>query len=198
MSRTAKVLISAVVMVVLSALLAGAVAAKPSGPGPGNSPNTKLCHKGGWENLADANGNGFANQDECVAYAAQGGVLQPKPEGEADLTLSPGTPTGAQNPNAYTYNWDANDAIRTFTVENMGGATSDPLVVLGGIGGGQFSVGIDNCTGQAALAPGETCTFDISFVNKGDCFTAEPFGVIGPLGPTAYISLEVRPPSCPV
>lgn len=45
----------------------------PSGDGPGNKPNAKECHKGGWEHLLTADGDPFANEEECVAYAAQGG-----------------------------------------------------------------------------------------------------------------------------
>ena len=200
MSRTAKVLISAVVMVVLSALLAGSVAAKPSGDGPGNKPNAKLCHKGGWENLVDEDGNGFASEEECVAYAAQGGVPQPKPEGEADLTLSPGTPTGGPNPNTYTYDWDANDAAKTFTVENVGDATSETLAgyIWNGNGGSQFTPSADpaddGCSGQA-LDPGETCTFIVPFNDQGDCVTEESYSILG--NATPYIYLAIRPPSCP-
>ena len=201
MSRTAKVLISAVVMVVLSALLAGAVAAKPSGSGPGNKPNAKLCHKGGWENLVDEDGNGFASEEECVAYGAQGGVPQPRPEGEADLTLSPGTPTGGPNPNTYTYDWDANDAAKTFTVENLGGTTSETLAgyIWLGNGGSQFTPSADpaddGCSGQA-LDPGETCTFVVPFTDQGDCVTEESYFIQSTA--TTYIFLTIRPPSCPV
>jgi len=40
----------------------------------GNSTNAKLCYKGGWENLSSDTGS-FANQDECVSYAAHGGTF---------------------------------------------------------------------------------------------------------------------------
>lgn len=41
----------------------------------GNSANAKLCQKGGWENVYRIGGGAFANQDDCVSYAAQGGTL---------------------------------------------------------------------------------------------------------------------------
>ena len=63
----------------LSGLGGGSAHAAPAGPGPGNSPNAKQCYKGGWQNLVDANAVAFAGQDACVAYAAKGGVLSPKP-----------------------------------------------------------------------------------------------------------------------
>lgn len=201
MSRSARVLISVTVMVALSALLAGTVAAKPSGAGPGNKPNAKLCHKGGWESLVDADGNGFANEKECVAYAAQGGVPQPKPEGEADLTLSPGDPAG-DHPlflRTYTYDWDANDVKTTFEIKNEGNAPSDPLD-LPLYGGLVFTSdpGENTCL-QAGkvLAPDETCTY--TFERPG-CQVEEGFGVIGVNGTgsiTRYILLTIRPPSCP-
>ena len=45
----------------------------------GNSANAKLCQKDGWGTLVRSDGSSFANQDECVSYAAKGGTLQPKP-----------------------------------------------------------------------------------------------------------------------
>jgi hypothetical protein len=53
--------------------------AKPAPPGPGNSAAAHACQNGGWQNLVSSGGQTFASQDECVAYAAQGGVLAPKP-----------------------------------------------------------------------------------------------------------------------
>jgi hypothetical protein len=43
--------------------------------GGGNSTNAKKCQKGGWQQVYRTNGTGFASQDECVAYAAKGGVV---------------------------------------------------------------------------------------------------------------------------
>jgi hypothetical protein len=79
MSRAVRVLGFAVALVALSAVVAGSVAAKPAGSGPGNSPNAKLCQKGGWQSLVRSNGTSFASEEECTAYAAQGGTLRPKP-----------------------------------------------------------------------------------------------------------------------
>lgn len=67
-------LIAALVVV----LPGGAQAAKP-----GNSQNAKACQKGGWGNLVRSDGSTFANQGECVSYAAKGGQLQPKPTAPA-------------------------------------------------------------------------------------------------------------------
>jgi hypothetical protein len=47
--------------------------------GGGNSDNAKTCQQGGWQNLVRQDGTGFNNTGDCVAYAAQGGVLKPKP-----------------------------------------------------------------------------------------------------------------------
>ena len=53
---------------------------------PGNSPNAKACQKGGWQDLVTSTGRRFANQGECVSYAAKGGTLttqNPYPEAKA-------------------------------------------------------------------------------------------------------------------
>ena len=41
----------------------------------GNSANAKLCQKGGWQLLVRTDGSGFAGEQSCVSYAAQGGTL---------------------------------------------------------------------------------------------------------------------------
>jgi len=45
--------------------------------GPGNSGAAKQCQQGGWADLApsEAPTDAFVNQDACVSYAANGGVL---------------------------------------------------------------------------------------------------------------------------
>ena len=66
----------------LATVLPGAVvasaAAQPSGPGPGNAANAKLCQKDGWRSLVTSDGAAFANTGQCVSYAARGGTLVPK------------------------------------------------------------------------------------------------------------------------
>ncbi len=55
----------------------------------GNSENTKLCQKNGWMGLVSSTGAPFASDGECVAYAAKGGALSPKPA--ASLLFELGT-----------------------------------------------------------------------------------------------------------
>jgi hypothetical protein len=43
-----------------------------------SSSDPELCKHGGWQNLTTSTGAPFANQGDCVSYAAQGGVLYPK------------------------------------------------------------------------------------------------------------------------
>jgi hypothetical protein len=65
-------------LVVIGALavVVSAVAAEPAMPAKGgNSANAKACQKGGWQSLFTTTGGTFANQSECVSYAAQGGTL---------------------------------------------------------------------------------------------------------------------------
>ena len=66
---------AAALAVSLSVGVATATAAKS-----GNSANAKLCYKGGWTHLVRSeNSSGFASEEDCVSYAAQGGTLAPKP-----------------------------------------------------------------------------------------------------------------------
>jgi hypothetical protein len=46
--------------------------------GPGNSDAAKACQKGGWQDLVREDGTEFKNTGDCVSYAAQGGMLEPK------------------------------------------------------------------------------------------------------------------------
>lgn len=79
MSRAVGVVVSSLALIAVSAVVAGGVAAKPAGAGPGppsgNSPSSKLCQKGGWQSLARSDGSGFSSEQACTAYAAGGGTL---------------------------------------------------------------------------------------------------------------------------
>lgn len=57
----------------LMVLTVGLASAKPSGSGPGNSPNAKVCRD--WQDLYKSDGSGFASRDDCVSYAAEGGTV---------------------------------------------------------------------------------------------------------------------------
>lgn len=72
--RSSRVLVLGVLAALLVVVPSGAQAAKP-----GNSQNAKACQKGGWRDLVRSDGRAFANQGNCVSYAAKGGQLQPKP-----------------------------------------------------------------------------------------------------------------------
>ncbi len=67
--------IVALVLLTLSLVLGTtSVSAKPGGS---NSPNAKLCQKGGYANLATTAdpATAFASEEACVSYAAKGGTL---------------------------------------------------------------------------------------------------------------------------
>lgn len=57
------------------ALTVGVATATAGGGNGGNSANAKLCQKGGWQSLYRSDGSSFANQGQCVSYAAKGGAL---------------------------------------------------------------------------------------------------------------------------
>lgn len=65
-----KIVLLAVVAVSALVVVSNTLAAKP-----GNSLNAKLCQKGGWENWVRADQTAFANEEDCVSYAAEGGTL---------------------------------------------------------------------------------------------------------------------------
>jgi len=75
-------------VLVLAALVAipTAFAAKP-----GNSPNAKLCQKGGWETVFRSDGTSFADEQECVAYGAKGGVYSTRSKSQLDCEGLGGT-----------------------------------------------------------------------------------------------------------
>jgi hypothetical protein len=66
-----------VALVLLSAVVAEGVAAKPSGAGSGDGSGNRLgaksCQKGGWQNLAGSDGASFASGAECNAYVEVSG-----------------------------------------------------------------------------------------------------------------------------
>lgn len=78
-SRAFRVAAAGLLAVALLGTTAGGASAKPAGSGAGNSLSAKACHNGGWQNLTTSTGAAFASEDACVAYAAHGGVLTPKP-----------------------------------------------------------------------------------------------------------------------
>jgi hypothetical protein len=79
------VVIGVLVVAVSVVGAAPAVAAKG-----GNSANAKLCQKGGWQNLFQSDGSGFASEGDCVSYGAHGGTIFTS-AGQAVCTADGGT-----------------------------------------------------------------------------------------------------------
>jgi hypothetical protein len=75
MGRLKWLLLAGALALVVAAIAAGPALAK----GGGNSANAKLCQNGGWQSLFTATGGTFADQGECVSYAAQGGTIVTEP-----------------------------------------------------------------------------------------------------------------------
>jgi hypothetical protein len=67
------------------ALTVGVATATAGNGKGGNSPNAKLCQKGGWTTLYRSDGTTFANQDECVSYGANGGTILTAPPTQSQL-----------------------------------------------------------------------------------------------------------------
>lgn len=94
-----RVLALVLVMALGIATPPAASANPPAQANLGNSVDAHRCQKGGWEDLARSESpmTAFANQDECVSYAAEGGVIVPLMVSYLTLGwVSPiGTVTGA-------------------------------------------------------------------------------------------------------
>jgi hypothetical protein len=88
------------------ALLATAVlclsqAAVASAAG-GSSANAKLCQKDGWQTVFRADGSRFANEGDCVSYAAHGGM--PTSQALSDCQSFGGTYATGKAPELWTCN----------------------------------------------------------------------------------------------
>ena len=65
-----RVIVGATVVLALLIAIPAALAAKP-----GNSPNAKICQKGGWQTLYTRDGTPFGSEMQCASYGAQGGQI---------------------------------------------------------------------------------------------------------------------------
>jgi hypothetical protein len=70
----------------------------------GNSANAKKCQKNGWQSLITSTGAAFTSEEQCVSYAAKGGVLLPQSQGpclnggwQAPAQRDDGTPFASQD-----------------------------------------------------------------------------------------------------
>src|SRR5262245_48900035 len=97
------------------ALAVGVAAAMAAGQGGGNSANAKLCQKGGWQKLGTSDGQGFANEEACVSYAAKGGTLTPLPLPDLQLVVDSCALTGST-------------VLCSFHVKNVGPGTVTGVV----------------------------------------------------------------------
>lgn len=125
-----RVLIALVTLTLLTVSLSSVAMAKNGGNQGGNSANAKLCYKGGWEDWVRSDQTTFANQNECVSYAANGGTLTtPDPCGYAHDTALTGRTLYAI---AYTnvngvdgYQADGCDVFISALAEDNGNSTPD-------------------------------------------------------------------------
>ena len=76
MSGRTRIALTAVAAALTLAVAAAPAVAGKNGP---NNQNAKLCQKGGWQSLYTSTGGTFANQSQCVSYAAKGGTLLTTP-----------------------------------------------------------------------------------------------------------------------
>ena len=76
-------------VVAVAALAAMTIASAGSAMADSNSDNAKKCQKNGWRTLMGTNGTVFANERQCVGFAAQGGVLVPLQRPPSRTTTQP-------------------------------------------------------------------------------------------------------------
>jgi hypothetical protein len=108
-----------VAMVFASLALVSALVMPLGASAQGNSGAAHLCQKGGWESLArrEASGTPFTSQDECVSYAAEGGILA----GVTRLDISIGDFSNGSCLVTWTFsNAPFETTVRTFTDFNNG------------------------------------------------------------------------------
>jgi hypothetical protein len=93
-NKKIRTLFIAVLTIALFGAIIGGAAAKPGGPGPGNSPNVKACQKNGWMSLSTSTGATFTSEKQCVSYAAKGGRLLTSPPPRSLTVTKAGTGEG--------------------------------------------------------------------------------------------------------
>jgi hypothetical protein len=135
-SMKMRMLVAALAVLALPAAAATATAAKA-----GNSGNAMLCQKGGWQTLYHSDGVRFANQGDCVSYAAHGGALTTKSKSQLDCEALGGT--FSTDPETSftmqpTFIWSCNNGpSQAFSIALTDDCGSD-AVDLGFSGGGIF------------------------------------------------------------
>jgi hypothetical protein len=115
------VLSCAIVAVIASLVVSFQAQAKPSGGN--NSLNAKACQQGGYRFLYRSTGTGFATEQDCTSYAAQGGKLTtatPAPT-STSTPLPTNTPTNTPTPIPPT---------DTPTPTNTPSPTPDPRTII--------------------------------------------------------------------
>jgi len=103
-------------------MLLAAFAASGALAGGGNSGNAKKCQKNGWQTLITSTGATFTSQEQCVSYAARGGVLYPL---SAAPCLNGGWQTPAQRDDGTGFSSQADCTAYT----SAGGVVYKPSLV---------------------------------------------------------------------
>jgi hypothetical protein len=105
------------------------------------------------------------------------------PVSDAKLTLAPSTHDFGEQV------LGSSSAAETFTVTNSGGEPSGaPLVALEGVDSGEFALASNSCS--AALAPGASCSFDVSFAPSSSGEKSAEVQVSGAPGGTTSANLS--------
>ncbi len=127
--------------------------------GGGNSANAQKCQKGGWQTFVRSDGSAFANQGECVSYAAKGGSLQPKPtctpgsenfSGDAEFS-QPTTFAGGTIDTAYGSESGVEGAVYVQGTSYFGGFADGTHLIYSGRGVNSFTLTFTKPVGSVAL-----------------------------------------------
>jgi hypothetical protein len=175
-------------MVVLCAVLALSVAAMATAGG--NSGNAKLCQKNGWKTVLGSDGTTFNSEEECVSFAARGGMLVTG-TGTVAAIVAVNTVDGTGvSPQGFSFTMNGQAFSLTDNTAGPTGSAPQSFSVLGGFtlqadltpsgwmladvscttdvgASAQTSLASRNATGTVSVGGHATCTFTYSQLRPG-------------------------------
>ena len=141
----------------------------------GNSANAKRCQKGGYQDWVRADQTPFADEGECVSYAAQGGTLT-EPAPPPPTTISSADASASEGDAVVFTVSLSGAAAQTVTVDWS--TAADGNASAGPVGTTCATTGIDyeSASGTLTFAPGETSkTVSITTCEDADLEGTESF-----------------------
>jgi hypothetical protein len=116
------------VLLACASLLVPVATAHAGNGNGGNSEGARACQHGGWEDLYREDGSAFADQGECVSYAARGGELTLSYPAARTACASRGGTFGVGGPNllapvdGWVVEWVCNDMTPNIPLDGLSAA----------------------------------------------------------------------------